>query len=64
MCVCGCIITHDQSIKGKVMILQMRLQSQADAEDKEEGLLQFRISRLSSYKLQVKSPDLLEDLDL
>ena len=52
MCVCECIITHAQSIKGRLW-LQMRLQSQA-------ALMMIRGGRLASFPnfttfLQVKS---------
>lgn len=55
MCVCECIITHAQSIKGRLW-LQMRLQSQA-------ALMMIRGGRLASFPnfttfLQVKSSDL------
>ena len=58
MCVCGCIITHDQSIKGKVMITVRLMQK-----------IRRKVCFISEFHdfpppLQVKSLDLLEDLDL
>ena len=61
-CECKCIITHAQSIKGRLW-LQMRLQSQADAVDKR-GLLHFRVSRLSSPKWNLLISDSPWDLDI
>ena len=63
MCVCECIITHAQSIKGRLW-LQMRLQSQADDDKRRKACFISQFHDFPQSEISWISESSLKDLDL